>query len=213
MDFLPEHIAEYSEKFSSAEDPILSELARETWEKVLMPRMLSGQLQGLFLEQVARMIKPQFILELGTYTGYSALCMVKGLAEGGQLHSIDCNDELEPLVRKYIAKAGAKDKITLHYGEALNVLPELLHLPFNLVFLDADKENYLFYLKMLLPALPSGAFILADNVLWSGKVADSQSVDKETVALREFNAFVANSGQLRAVLLPFRDGITLMEKM
>jgi len=213
MEFVSEEISAYAEQFSSEEDPILQELSRETWEKVLMPRMLSGKIQGLLLEQLARMVKPKFILELGTFTGYSALCLVKGLAPGGQLHSIDCNDELEPLTRRYINKAGRDKDITLHYGEAISIVPDLLHLPFELVFIDADKENYLDYLNLILPALPIGAFILADNVLWSGKVTDSACVDKETVALRAFNSFVAQCAQLRSVVLPLRDGISLMQKI
>ena len=212
MDFLPPSINSYSESHTSPESEILKELNRETHAKVLMPRMLSGHLQGRMLSMISRMISPKTILEIGTYTGYSALCMAEGLAQGGLLHTIDINDELTPMVKKYVEKSGLTDSFVIHTGNALDIIPTLAG-PFDLVFIDADKVNYSRYFDLCLDKVRSGGFIIADNVLWSGKVIDDGSKkDVDTKALMEFNDKVHAHTGLEHILLPLRDGLLIMQK-
>ena len=209
MNFLPEKIDNYVVAHSQKEPPLLQELARETWQKVLAPRMLSGHLQGRVLSMLSKLIKPRYILEIGTYTGYSALCLAEGMAEDGALHTIDINEELHDFQRKYFDQSAWGSQIVQHTGNALEIIPKLKE-QFDLVFIDADKRNYPNYLELLLPKLPKGAVILSDNVLWSGKVVEKLAKDDvDTQALLEYNKILNEHPQLETVLLPIRDGLTI----
>jgi predicted O-methyltransferase YrrM len=209
MEFLPPQIEEYARLHTEPEPELLQKLNRETHAKVLYPRMLSGHLQGRFLSMVSKMARPKYILEIGTYTGYSALCLAEGLQPDGKLVTIDINEELESMCRRYFSQSPYHQQIELRIGDAKAIIPQLNY-NFDLVFIDADKENYLFYYELLIPKLPSGAFILADNVLWSGKVLDEQHKDKETQSLREFNAHILNDTRVEKLLLPVRDGVMVI---
>jgi len=209
MEFLPPQIEEYARLHTEPESELLQKLNRETHAKVLYPRMLSGHLQGRFLSMVSKMVRPKYILEIGTYTGYSALCLAEGLQPEGKLVTIDINEELESMCRRYFSQSPYHQQIELRIGDAKAIIPQLNY-PFDLVFIDADKENYLFYYELLIPKLPSGAFILADNVLWSGKVLDEQHKDKETQSLREFNTHILNDTRVEKLLLPVRDGVMVI---
>jgi caffeoyl-CoA O-methyltransferase len=213
MDFLSPELQQYVTRHTSPEPEILRKINRETYAKVLMPRMLSGHLQGRVLAMVSHMIKPQQILEIGTYTGYSALCLAEGLATGGTLHTIDINDELEDLVRKYITEAGQESKIKYYLGPALDIIPTLAY-SFDLVFIDADKKNYSQYFDLVIDKLVPGGFILADNVLWSGKVVaePGKKIDKDTQAILDFNLKIQQDDRVENVLLPLRDGLLLIRK-
>lgn len=204
---------QYIDAHISPEDDYLNELDRETHQKVLHPRMLSGHLQGQFLSMISCMIKPKCILEIGSFTGYSALCLAKGLAEGGQLHTIEIDDELESLAKKYFLKSGMSDQIVQHIGDAREIIPSL-YLVFDLVFIDADKRDYCDYYRLVFDQIPVGGFIVADNVLWGGKVIDPDSFGEEqTHGILEFNDLVQNDPRVRNVLLPVRDGIMLVQKV
>lgn len=213
MEFIPTTLAEYAEAHTSPEPNLLAELNRDTYSNVLIPRMLSGHLQGRVLSMMSKMIKPKAILEIGTYTGYAALCMAEGLAEDGVLHTIDINEELETRILKFIAKSEHHDKIKLHIGNALEIIPTLKE-QFELVFIDADKDNYANYYDLIIDQLPSGAIIIADNVLWSGKVLDDQQLsnDKDTKALAEFNTKITADNRVENVLMPIRDGLMVIRK-
>lgn len=207
------NIEEYILNHSDKEDPILAELNRETNLKILRPRMLSGHLQGKVLEMISKMIQPEKILELGTYTGYSAICLAKGLKQNGILHTIEINDELEDFILKYIKKSGLEEKIKLHSGDAMKIIPQINE-QFDLVFIDADKREYLAYYHIVLDYVKPGGFILADNVLWSGKVIELEKPDDEyTKGIFEFNDFVKNDSRVEKVILPLRDGLTLIRKL
>jgi len=209
MDFLPEKINDYVIAHSQPEPELLQQLSRETWQKVLAPRMLSGHLQGRILSMLSKLIHPEYILEIGTYTGYSALCLVEGLTPGGELHTIDNNEELIELQRRYFDKSGYGKQIIQHTGDALKIIPKLER-SFDLVFIDADKHNYPGYLELLLPKLPKGAVILSDNVLWSGKVVEKVDKDDiDTKALIMYNILLNEHPQLETVMLPIRDGLTV----
>jgi len=209
MDFLPKPIEAYALEHSQAEPKILQDLSKETWQKVLAPRMLSGHLQGRLLSMISKLIQPKAILEIGTYTGYSALCLAEGLQPDGILHTIDINEELKALQRKYFDRSGKGNQIIQHTGNALDIIPGLSE-NFDLVFIDADKSNYPSYLKLLLDKLKPGAVIISDNVLWSGKViAPLKEGDKDTQALLAYNKMLNENPKLETVLLPIRDGITL----
>ncbi len=209
MDFLPEKINDYVIAHSQPEPELLQQLSRETWQKVLAPRMLSGHLQGRILSMFSKLIHPEYILEIGTYTGYSALCLVEGLTPDGELHTIDNNEELTDLQRKYFDKSGYGKQIIQHTGDALKIIPKLER-SFDLVFIDADKHNYPGYLELILPKLPKGAVILSDNVLWSGKVVEKVDKDDiDTIALLRYNKLLNQHPQLESVMLPIRDGLTV----
>jgi caffeoyl-CoA O-methyltransferase len=209
MHFLPEEIEQYVEAHTRQHSSKLEALERETWQKVIMPRMLSGQVQGRFLSFLSHLIRPKRILEIGTYTGYSALCLAEGLAEGGELLTLDINDELAWIHQKYLSDVPA---IRCVYGDALDVLPTL-DLRFDMVFIDADKDRYHAYYDLLVPALPAGAVILLDNVLWSGKVlTPADARDKETQVLQELNRHITNDHRVENVLLPLRDGLMMVRK-
>ena len=198
---------------TSPEDDFLSELDRETHLKILRSRMLSGHLQGRILSMISQMIRPNAILEIGTFTGYSALCLAKGLAEGGKLHTIEIDDELESIAKKYFQKSGMGDRIISHIGDARQVISSL-NQQFDLVFIDADKREYSEYYKLVLPLIPLGGFILADNILWNGKVVEPESADDEqTRGILEFNKLVQEDSRVENVILPVRDGIMLIRKI
>jgi len=197
----------------SPEEDFLNELDRETHLKVLRSRMLSGHLQGKILSMISCMIKPKCILEIGTFTGYSALCLAKGLADGGKLHTIEIDDELEWIAKKYINKSGMGDQIIQHIGDARTIIPELKQ-SFDLVFIDADKREYCEYYKLVFPHLRIGGFILADNILWNGKVIDSEAADEEqTRGILDFNKLVQEDPRVENVILTVRDGIMLIRKI
>jgi len=211
MEFLPEAISQYAEHFTSPETPLLQELNRETYAKVLMPRMLSGHIQGQWLSFVSKMKRPKTILEIGTFTGYSAICLAQGLQEGGALHTIDINEELETMVRGYFKKAGLENTIRYHIGNALEIIPTIPG-NFDLVFIDADKINYSKYYDLVFDRVNKGGFIMADNVLWSGKVLDKVK-DKETKAIDEYNEKINKDPRVENLLLPVRDGIMIAHKI
>lgn len=217
MDYIPEHLHQpifhYVEQHTEAEPEVLRELNRETHLKVLKPRMLSGHLQGRVLSMFAHMIRPERILEIGTYTGYSAIAMAEGLAPQGHLHTIDINEELETKVRAYFEKAGLTDKITFHIGNALEIIPELDE-TFDMVFIDADKINYGKYYDLVIDKVRTGGFILVDNVLWSGKVIPEgrKKLDADTEAVMNFNEQVHQDERVQNVLFPVRDGIMVLRK-
>lgn len=210
MEFFPEALQEYCEAHSTPEKEVLKELNRKTHLDVLMPRMLSGHHQGAFLQMLSHMAQPKQILEIGTYTGYSAICLAQGLKEGGTLHTIDINEELEDLTKEFFQKAGIQDKVKQYVGNALEIIPEIDE-TFDLVFIDADKVNYSNYYDLVLPKLKPGGIILADNVLWSGKVVEDAS-DKSTDAIKAFNKKVAEDDRVENVLVPIRDGVLMVRK-
>ncbi len=212
MDFLPEDIEQYAQDHTQEEPRLLQELNLETWQTVLAPRMLSGPLQGRLLSLIAQLVQPKAILEIGTYTGYSALCLSEGLTPDGVLHTIDRNAELRRLQQKYFDRSGKGHQIIAHLGDASEILAGLDE-QFDLVFIDADKSNYLNYLELVTPMLISGGLLISDNVLWSGKVAQkAQDDDKDTKVLQEFNRQLKNHPEYQTVLLPIRDGLTLSRK-
>ncbi len=212
--FLNEQVEIYAAQHSSEESEVLKKLNRETHAKVLRPRMLSGHMQGKFLEMISTLMQPEIILEIGTYTGYSAICLAKGLKPGGKLHTIDHNPELEDFTRQFFDRAGISSHIEYHIGEALDVLPKLQG-PFDMAFIDADKENYITYYEQIMEKLRPGGLILADNVLWSGKVLTEKAAgdDPEAHALREFNQYVQDDNRVENLMLAFRDGLSMIRKI
>lgn len=209
MDFLPEKINEYVEKHSQPEPELLRKLNRETWQKQMQPRMLSGHLQGRVLSMFSKLIRPKNILEIGTYTGYSALCLAEGMQENGELHTIDINEELYDFQRKYFDESPFGKQIFQHLGNALEIIPKL-EKTFDLVFIDADKNNYPNYLELIIPKLKKGSVILSDNVLWSGKIVeDVMEDDQDTKALLHYNKMLNEHPKLETVILPIRDGLTI----
>ena len=213
MDFLPEQLTEFVEKHTQQEPQLLKELQHETWEKVLNPRMLSGHLQGRVLSMFSFMINPKNILEIGTFTGYSALCLAEGLQKNGRLHTIDINEELYLFAKKYITKANLNDTIIQHIGNALEIIPKIKE-KFDIVFIDADKTNYINYYHLVFEKVKQGGYIIADNVLWSGKVIEkSAALDEDTKALIEYSTLVANDKRVLPLLLPVRDGLMIARKL
>ncbi|MBT0609108.1 O-methyltransferase [Aequorivita echinoideorum] len=209
MDFLPDKINDYVETHSQAEPHLLQQLNRETWQKQLQPRMISGHFQGRVLSMISKLIQPKNILEIGTYTGYSALCLAEGMAKNGELHTIDINEELFDFQRKYFDKSSFGKQIFQHLGNALEIIPKL-EKSFDLVFIDADKSNYPNYLEIILSKLKKGSVILSDNVLWSGKVIEPlKNDDVDTKALLLYNKLLNEHENLETVLLPIRDGLTI----
>ncbi|MCX6252466.1 MAG: O-methyltransferase [Bacteroidetes bacterium] len=208
---ISEKLLEYAEVHTSKESPLLAKLNRETNLTQMYPRMLSGHVQGTLLRMISAMIKPLRILEIGTFTGYSAICLSEGLQKGGFLHTIEVNPEQEEIIRKYIAEAGLTDKIILHIGEAEKVISSLKE-KWDLVFIDADKPNYLTYYNMVFNAVRSGGFILADNALWGGKVLDEKTTDKDARGIIRYNEFVLNDDRVENILLPIRDGLMISRK-
>lgn len=211
MEFLDENILRYAEAHSGKENELLYRINRETHISVLKPRMLSGHLQGRILAMISKMIKPELILEIGTFTGYSALCLAEGLSKNGKLITIDVNEELEDRVRGYFKDSEFAKRIDYRIGDAKKIIPTLNE-AIDLVFIDADKEGYTLYYDLVIDKLTTGGFILADNVLWSGKVLDAKP-DKDTVAIIEFNRKVSEDPRVEHVLMPIRDGIMLLRKI
>ncbi|MAQ69978.1 MAG: methyltransferase [Flavobacteriales bacterium] len=209
MDFLPEPILNYSRKFSSPQNKVLKELERETQYKILMPRMISGHLMGSFLQLISTIIKPKYILEIGTYTGYSAICLASGLQEEGELHTIEINQELEDFASKYFKNAKLDNKIKMHIGNAKDIIPNLTH-TFDIIFIDADKKNYCLYYEMALQKIKRGGYIIIDNVLWSGKVLEkAKKNDLETKEIQKLNQKIATDARVENLLIPLRDGIMI----
>ena len=209
---ISQEIEKYIQNHTTPEDPLLAELNRETHLKVMHPRMLSGHLQGVFLYIISQMIHPKQILEIGTYTGYSALCLLRGLAPNGLLHTIELNEELIDFAAKYFKRVEGGMRIKQYAGEALKIIPGI-HEQFDLVFIDADKENYLNYYQLVFDKVRQGGYILADNTLWDGKVIAPKKLDKETRGIVEFNEAVQNDKRVTNLLLPIRDGIMIMKKL
>lgn len=212
MNFLSEDLENYLSQHHDPESELLAELNRQTHLKILQPRMLSGPLQGRYLSFLSKLIRPKRILEIGTYTGYSALCLAEGLAPEGQLHSLEINDELESFILSYFNRSAYADQLNLHIGDALQTI-NTLEEDWDFIFIDADKPRYLEYYQNLIPKLKSGAVILADNVLWSGKVLhEPDPRDESTRALLEFNRYVQNDERVENLLLPLRDGLMCIRK-
>ena len=209
MHFISEELEDYVSNHSQIEPELLAKLNKETHQKVLQPRMLSGHFQGRVLSMLSKIISPTTILEIGTYTGYAALCLAEGLTENGTLDTIDVNEELVDFQKKYFDVSPWKDQIFQHLGDALEVIPTL-EKKFDLVFIDADKENYIAYFNMIVPMMNKGGIILSDNVLWSGKVLEEvKSSDKTTQILLDYNKLVNEDKRVETVLLPIRDGLTV----
>lgn len=212
MEFISSELDEYVCAHTEQEPELLYELNRETNMKVLRPRMLSGHYQGRVLSMLSHMIRPNRILEIGTYTGYSALCLAEGLEPEGTLITIDKNEELETLVRKYVDASPYQNQIDLRVGDAMELVPQLDG-EFDLIFIDADKENYLNYYHMVIDKVRVGGYILIDNVLWSGKVIEPlEEGDRDTEVLLELNDYVHFDERVQNVLLPIRDGLTILRK-
>jgi caffeoyl-CoA O-methyltransferase len=210
----PDELQAYAEQHSSPEPDVLRRLNRETHVQVLAPRMLSGHLQGRVLSMLSHMVRPRRVLELGTFTGYSALCLAEGLALDGELHTVEQNPELEARIRRYVQEAGLTERIHLHIGDATAVLGTLTE-TWDLVFIDADKINNARYYELVLPQVRSGGFVLIDNVLWSGKALPSyplKPADKDAHAVRAFNDFVQQDERVEKVFLPLRDGLLMVRK-
>ena len=213
MYLLPQPILDYAENHTDEEPKILQDLRRETWQKILSPRMLSGHLQGRLLSMISKMVKPKTVLEIGTYTGYATLCLAEGLAENGLIHTIDNNEELIDIQKKYFLKAGLEKKIIQHTGDAITVLPTIEH-RYDLVFIDADKTNYSNYFNLIIEKLNHGGIVLSDNVLWSGKVLhEPNKNDAETNAIIAYNSKVKKNNRVETLLLPLRDGISILRKL
>jgi len=213
MDFSNKEIYNYIDNHSSDESDILYELRRETELKCLNSIMLSGKIQGNFLAIISKLIKPFNVLEIGTYTGYSTLCIAKGLNPAGMIHTIDKNEELLQIQNKYFEKSGLRNQIKQYTGDALAIIPKL-KFDFDMVFLDADKENYVKYLELISPILKPGGVLLTDNVLWHGKILESpENQDRVTRLIDNFNKKILEDKSLKTVMLPIRDGISLTLKL
>ena len=212
MEFITKELSDYCESNTSPETDILAQLNRETHLKVVSPRMLSGHLQGRFLSFISKLQQPKLILEIGTYTGYSALCLAEGLAENGKLISIDVNEETSAFAKLFIEKTEYENKIDLVLADAKDYIPTIKE-SIDLVFIDADKKNYINYYHLVIDKLNKGGLIIADNVLWSGKITMPEStMDKETIALHQFNQFVQQDNRVENMLLPIRDGLMVVRK-
>lgn len=211
MDVIDPSLQHYAEQHTSSESAVLQQINRDTQAKVLMPRMLSGHLQGRVLSMISYMIRPHLILEIGTYTGYSAICLAEGMERGGKIITLDINEELEDMVRRNFQDAGMEDRVDYRIGNAMAIIPRMNEV-FDLVFIDADKENYSNYFDLVIDKVRPGGFILADNVLWSGKVLDAKP-DKDTRAIMSFNKKIQEDSRVENVLLPIRDGIMLIRKV
>jgi|TARA_B100001142_G_C14303447_1_gene643798 predicted O-methyltransferase YrrM len=211
-DIVNNKIEDYIRKNSSKEPEILKDLNKETYLKVLNPRMLSGHIQGRFLSIITKLIKPKKILEIGTYTGYSAICMAEGLIENGIIHTIDINEELVSIQNKYFAKSKCNNSIIQHVGDARNIIKSINE-KFDLVFLDADKENYIEYYELVIEKVKKGGLIIADNVLWTGKVVEPEKDDDElTQYLIDFNKMINEDDRVENIILPLRDGLNVILK-
>jgi len=214
MDFLQKELQAYIENHTEKEPEILKMLNRETYAKILMPRMLSGHLQGRVLSMLSKMIKPKRILEIGTFTGYSAICLAEGFEKEGAIITIDVNEELEDMARSYFKRAGLEKIIDYRIGNAMEIIPDLKG-DFDLIFIDADKENYCNYFDLVIGMMKPGAFLIADNVLWSGKVLDEEEINKnkDTKGIITFNKKIQDDERVENVLFPIRDGLMIIRKL
>jgi len=209
MHFISEDLENYVANHSQQEPELLVKLNKETHQKILQPRMLSGHFQGRVLSMLSKIINPKTILEIGTYTGYAALCLSEGLQESGTLDTIDINEELEEIQQKYFDLSPYSNQIKQHIGDAIEIIPTL-NKKFDLVFIDADKENYINYFHLIVPLMNKGGIILSDNVLWSGKVLEEvKANDKSTQILLDYNRIINEDERVETVLLPIRDGLTV----
>ncbi len=211
MHLVSAELENYIDRYSSKEDEVQSELSRETQLKVQMPQMVSGNIQGQFLEMISQLIQPKRILEIGTFTGYSAISLAKGLSEDGLLYTIDINEELQPMCAKYFEKANLSSKIKHLIGDARKIIPELND-TFDLVFIDADKINYANYYDLVFDKVRVGGYIIADNVLWSGKVVEEKK-DKDTLAIHQYNEKIAADARVKSFILSLRDGLNIVQKL
>ena len=208
MDFISEKLAEYLSQNSDKEPEILSKLNKETHQKILQPRMLSGHIQGRFLSLISKIKSPLHILEIGTYTGYGTLCLAEGLATNGKIFTIDRNEELINIQNKYFEESGNRDKIVQLTGNAIDILMNLVE-NFDLIFIDADKENYIKYFEIVSKKLNPNGIIISDNVLWSGKVVEESDNDQETDTLKKFNKLLSKDERFETIILPLRDGLSI----
>ena len=213
MNFISESILEYSLKNTSEESELLKKLRKETNQKILHPRMLSGKLQGRLLSLISKLIKPKEILEIGTYTGYGTLCLSEGLDSNGTIHTVEINEELIDFQNIFFNQSDKKKQIKQHLGSALSII-ERLKGPFDIVFLDADKSNYINYLELITPKLKKGGLLITDNVLWSGKILNkTNESDIDTQTIKKFNSLIKNHESFETILLPIRDGLSLSRKI
>ena len=208
MDFISDKLTEYLNINSEKEPEILSKLSKETHQKILQPRMLSGHFQGRFLSLISKIKSPEKILEIGTYTGYSTICLAEGLSKNGKIDTIDKNEELIKIQNKYFDESGYRNNIIQHTGDALDILKNLNE-KYDIIFIDADKENYINYFKKVSNKLSENGIIISDNVLWSGKVLDSKQKDEETSTLVEFNRMINQDKRFNSIIIPIRDGISI----
>ncbi len=207
-DLLEEYILSHIDE----EDSLLKELYRDAHVNLLRPRMLSGHLQGKILKMFCRMMQPKYILELGTYTAYATMCLADGASEDAEIHTIEVNDELEDFIRKYLHRTKLKEKIHLHIGDAEQIIPTL-NCEFDMVFIDANKRDYIAYYNMVFPKVRKGGLIIADNTLWSGKVLETPHyTDKQTIGIQQFNDMISKDKRVEKVILPIRDGLTMIWK-
>lgn len=205
-------LEDYILMHGDAEPEYLAKINRETHLRMINPRMLSGHFQGRMLSMLSKMIHPDNVLEIGTFTGYSALCIAEGLSDNGKLHTIECDDELEDFILENVEHSEYKDKIVVHIGDALSLIPQLTHV-FDLVFIDADKRDYQAYYEAVFSKVRTGGFIMVDNTLWNGKVLHkADSHDEQTAAIQSFNELIANDLRIEKLILPLRDGLTLIRK-
>ena len=208
MDFISEELSDYLNKNSEKEPEILSRLSKETHQKILQPRMLSGHIQGRFLSFISKIKSPNKILEIGTYTGYSTICLAEGLSINGKIDTIDKNEELVKIQNKYFKESGYRKNIIQHTGDAIDILNNLND-SYDIIFIDADKENYINYFNQVSNKLSKNGIIISDNVLWSGKVLDSNQMDEETSTLVQFNKIINDDKRFKSIILPIRDGISI----
>ncbi len=210
MDFLPKDLQEYIDNHTSDEGELLKRLDRETHLKIMMPRMLSGKVQGRFLSFISKILRPKKILEIGTYTGYATICLSEGLSDDGEIITIDKNEELKDMVNSYFKEAGIDKQVRFMLGNAMDIIPDINE-KFDIIFIDADKVNYLNYYEMCISKLSDNGILIADNVLWSGKITD-QKADKSTKALQEFNDKVQSDSGVENILVSIRDGLMILRK-
>ena len=211
MDFLPENIQKYISEISQSESPILKELNRYTNSKVILPRMLSGHVQGRFLSMISKLVNPEIIVEVGTYTGYSCLCLAEGLKTNGKIITIEKDEEFASIAKKFFDRSKYKEKISLLIEDATTAIENISE-KIDLAFIDADKVNYTKYYDMLFPKLKNGGLIVADNVLWSGKVTQ-KVIDDETQSIKNFNIKVKNDERVENLIVGIRDGIMVCQKI
>ena len=213
MHFLPQDLDNYIVQHSAEEPQLLKQLTRETYQKVPQPIMLSGPYQGRVLSMISKLVQPKSVLEIGTFTGYATLCLAEGLRKNGAIHTIDINEELVDMQRKYFEKSGFGDQIIQHTGSAIDIIPKL-NVEFDLVFVDADKPNYSNYFHLIIDKLKSGGVIISDNVLWHGKVVEKVNEDDfSTKAILNYNKLLKEDQRIESVVLPIRDGLTISRKI